>query len=136
MDKFKATASGAGSLFSTAFAGPMAEGLNMLTGYMTELTGAFTEGGFDALSDKFGEILTDITLKVNEYLPQIVDFGLGIITKLIEGITQNIPVLVEGAVSVMMSLTTALLDMLPLLIDAGLKIIVELALGIARRSPS
>jgi phage-related protein len=135
MDKFKATASGAGSLFSTAFAGPMAEGLNVLTGYMTELTQAFTEGGFDALSDKFGEILTDITLKVNEYLPQIVDFGLSIITKLIEGITQNIPALVEGAVSVMMSLTTALLDMLPMLIDAGLKIIVELALGIAQALP-
>jgi phage-related protein len=135
MDRFKGTANGAGSLFSTAFAGPMAEGLNMLTGYMTELTGAFNQGGFDTLSDKFGEILTDITLKVNEYLPQIVDFGLGIITKLIEGITQNIPALVQGAVSVMMTLTKALLDMLPLLIDAGLKIIVELALGIAQALP-
>jgi methyl-accepting chemotaxis protein len=135
MDRFKGTASGAGSLFSTAFAGPMAEGLNMLTGYMTELTGAFKEGGFAALSDKFGEILTDVTLKINEYLPKIVDFGLNFISKLIEGITQNIPLLVQGAVSVMMSLTKALLDMLPMLIDAGLKIIAELALGIAKALP-
>ena len=135
LDRFKGTASGAGSLFSTAFAGPMAEGLNMLTGYMTQMTSAFKEGGIDALSDKFGEVLSDITLKINEYLPQVVDFGLGIITKLIEGITQNIPELVQGAVSVMMSLTKALLDMLPLLIDAGLKIIVELALGIAQALP-
>ena len=135
MDKFKGTANGAGSLFSTAFAGPMAEGLNMLTGYMTDLTGAFKGGGFDGLSDMFGEILTDITMKINEYLPKIVDFGLDIVTKLIEGITQNIPALVQGAVSVMMSLTTALLDMLPMLIEAGLNIIVELALGIAQALP-
>lgn len=135
LDGFKATMSGSGSLFATAFAGPMAEGLNKLTGYMRELTSAFSVGGFSALSDKLGEVIAGMIADMNEALPKIMDFGLNVIMKVIEGLTQNIPALMNGATEVMMLLVDSLLTMLPELVKAGAEIIKELALGIADALP-
>lgn len=135
MDGFKATASGSGSLFATAFAGPMADGLNTLTGYMRDLTSAFRTGGFDALSDKLGEVIADGVGKMNEAMPKILDFGMSIITKVIEGISMNIPQLVNGATQIITMLLTSLLTMLPQLMEAGLQIITELASYISDAIP-
>lgn len=135
MDTFKATLSGSGSLFATAFAGPMAEGLNTITGYMKDMTGAFNNGGFAAVSDKLGEILADAINRINEHLPKVVELGLNVITKLIEGISQNLPSLVEGAMKIITKLVDSLLGMLPELLKMGLEIIKELALGIGDALP-
>jgi phage-related protein len=131
MDTFKATLSGSGSLFATAFAGPMAKGLNTITGYLQDMSKAFNSGGFGAMSDKLGEILADAINKITENMPKIIELGLNIVKKLVEGISQNIPALMEGATTIMMQLVNALLDMLPELLKMGLEIIKELALGIA-----
>lgn len=135
MDTFKATLSGSGSLFATAFAGPMSQGLNTIIGYMQDMTSAFSQGGFSALSEKVGEIITDIINKVNEFLPKVLEFGLSIITKIVEGITENLPTLIEGATNILMMLINTLLEMLPQFLEMGLQVIVQLAMGIAKALP-
>ena len=135
MDTFKATASGSGSLFGTAFAGPLAEGLNTLTGYMHELTTAFRDGGFDAFADKIGEVLAKLINKITDGLPKLVGLGMKMITKLIDGIIQNVPALVNGALAIVTQLASALLDMMPMLLGAGLQAVITLALGIADALP-
>lgn len=135
MDTFKATLSGSGSLFATAFAGPLAEGVNTVTGYLQQLTSAFSEGGFSAVSDQLGVIATEIITKINETMPKILEFGLGIVTKIVEGLSANLPVLMEGITSMMLMLVDALISMLPELLKMGLEIIVTLAMGIADSLP-
>lgn len=135
MDTFKATLSGSGSLFATAFAGPMAEGLNELTGYMQELAGAFKDGGFDGLAEKFGEVLSKLVEKITGYMPQIVDLGLKVVTALIDGIVENLPVIVQGALTIVTKLVDAILNLLPTLLEAGLQIVLQLASGIADALP-
>lgn len=135
MDTFKASVKGSGSLFATAFAGPMAEGLNTITGYIHELTTAFNEGGFDALADKAGEVLSSVINKITESLPRVIQLGTSVILKIVEGITQNIPALAAGATTIMTQLTSTLIEMLPLLIGAAMQIITTLALGIAESLP-
>lgn len=135
IDTFKATVSGSGNLFSTAFASPIAGAVNTVTGYIQELAKSFTAGGFEALSDKIGEIITDIVNKINEALPKIIDFGLNIINKIVEGITQNIPALTETVITVADKLVKAFLDMLPMLVKAGIKAIISLMKGIAKALP-
>lgn len=136
MDTFKATASGSGNLFATAFAGPMAEGINTITGYMTELSVAFNDGGYAAVSDKLGKIIADIIAKINEVLPKILEFGLNIITKIIDGMSQNLPALVSGAIQILTMLVNSLLGMLPQLLKMGMEIVKELSLGIASALPA
>lgn len=135
MDTFKATLSGSGSLFATAFAGPMSQGLNTVIGYMQDMTSAFSQGGFSALSDKVGEIITDIINKVNEFLPKVLEFGLSIVTKIVEGLTENLPALIEGATNILMMLVNTLLEMLPQFLEMGLQVIIQLAMGIAKALP-
>lgn len=135
MDTFKATLSGSGSLFATAFAGPLAEGVNSVTGYLQQLTTAFTEGGFSAVSDQLGVIATEIITKINDTMPKILEFGLSIVSKIVEGVSANLPVLMEGIMSMMLMLVDTLLGMLPELLKMGLEIIVILAKGIADALP-
>ena len=70
-----------------------------------------------------------------KYLPDIVNVGIDVVKKLIEGIMQNIPALISSATEILLSLTNALIDMLPMLIESGLQIITQLALGIADALP-
>ena len=157
MDTFKATASGSGSLFSTAFAGPLSEGINTVTGYMQRLSKSFAEGGFDALSEEMGTVLTDVISKVNEYLPQIVQFGSDIILQIVQGIVTMLPDIAATAVTIITQLTNSLAEMLPTLIpiaidailtivdtllenltpliDAALNIIESIAMGLIEALP-
>jgi len=157
MDTFKATVSGSGSLFATAFAEPMAEGLNTITGYIHELTSAFSEGGFTALAEKAGEVLTSIVTKITEGLPRVIELGMGLLSTLADGIIKNLPLIVETALEIIVQLANGIAEALPeliptvvdtvltivdtlidnidMLIDAAIAIIVALAEGLIDALP-
>lgn len=122
IDTFKATAEGAGRQFSVSFAEPIAAGVNTLTGYLTTLITAFTEGGFAAIPEAFGTILQDLLTKINEYLPQVTSFGMQIITTLLTGIIQSLPQMAQTGISIITtvidSLSSALPELIPVAIDA------------------
>lgn len=157
MDTFKATVKGSGSLFGTAFAAPMAEGLDFVTDSLHELTAAFSEGGFDELAERAGEILTNIVTKITENLPRMIELGMRLLSTLADGIIQNLPLIVETAmgivvqlanglvealpklvpkvVEVVLAITQTLINNIPLLIDAALQLITGLAEGIIEAIP-
>lgn len=135
IDTFKATLAGTGNLLSTEFAAPMADALNQITAYIQELTAAFAEGGFPALADKAGEVLTDILATFNEYLPKVVEFGTEIILKMIDGLTEMMPEIISTATEIIISLVGALIEAAPKIIEAATVAIVTLANGIAEALP-
>jgi hypothetical protein len=135
MDTFKATMSGAGNLFATAFAEPMAAGMKEVTGFAQRITKAFSEGGFEGLSDELGGIISDVVAKLSEILPKVIEFGVNMIQSIVDGLQQNLPILIEGAMSIITMLTTAMLDMLPQLISMGMQIITQIMTGIAEAIP-
>ena len=135
IDTFKATLAGTGNLLSTEFAAPMAEALNQITAYIQELTAAFAEGGFPALADKAGEVLTNILATFNEYLPKVVEFGTEIILKMIDGLTEMMPDIISTATEIIISLVSALIEAAPKIIEAATVAIVTLANGIAEALP-
>lgn len=135
IDTFKATLAGTGNLLSTEFAAPMADALNQITAYIQELTAAFAEGGFPALADKAGEVLTDILATFDEYLPKVVEFGTEIILKMIDGLTEMIPNIISTATEIIISLVGALIEAAPKIIEAATVAIVTLANGIAEALP-
>lgn len=122
MDTFKATAEGAGRQFSVTFAEPIAAGVDTLTGYLSTLTTAFTEGGFEAIPEAFGTILEDLLAKVNEYLPQVMSFGMEIVITLLSAIISSLPQMAQTGISIITtvvdSLSSALPELIPVAIDA------------------
>lgn len=136
MDKFKATTAAAGNAFGASFAAPLTEGLNEVTGYMQRLSKAFSGGGFTALADELGGVISDVISRLTEALPKVIDFGLGIVKNIIDGIQANLPTLVEGAVAVVTTLADALLGMLPQLLDMGVQLVTSLAGGVSDALPA
>lgn len=123
------------------------------------LLGTFTKGINDANGDigKMMDVVADtlgaIVEKIIEYLPQIVDSGLkiisaiggaildnlptiiqaasNIITSVISGITTALPHLIDGATLIMSSLSSLIVTNLPLIFDAGAQILVAIVNGLA-----
>lgn len=157
VDGLKASAEGAGHLFSVGFAGPISDAINVATGYIQKLTASF-DGGFAKMGEAVGEILTDITAKINEYLPEVINLGMSIITTLIEGVvkmlpdivqtaadiittiidslTESIPDLIPVAVEAVLTLADTLIDNIDMLVDASFELIMALADGLIDSLPT
>lgn len=157
MDTFKATTEGAGRLMVVGFAEPLAQAVDTATGYIMQLTSAFSEGGFDALSKELGTVLTSLSQDIVDYLPEVVTFGTQIVESLATGLISMLPSIMDSASQIILTLATSLAGMLPelipvavdailtlvdtlirnadLMIDAAVKIITALTLGVINAIP-
>jgi len=157
VDGLKASAQGAGHLFSVGFAGPITDAINTVTGYVQKLTGSF-EDGFGAMGDAIGEILADLTSKITETLPQILELGTQIVltltealikqlpdivktgilmlTTLYESIASALPELIPVAVDAVLTIVDTLIDNVGLLVDSAIAIIMALANGLINALPA
>lgn len=126
MDTFKATTSAASNALMVGFAEPLAGALDTATGYIMQLVGAFQNAGWDGLSEAFGDVLVDLTGKINEYLPRVVKFGMDIVNSVVLGITQMLPEIIRTAATVMTTLMTGIIEMLPQLIPVAVETVLAL----------
>lgn len=127
MDTFKATTSMAGNLFMVGFADPLASGINTITGYLQQMTSAFSEGGWSALADSFGAVMDDLTAKILEYLPQVMEFGIQIINNIVLGVTDMLPDIVAAATEIMVTLINGIAELLPELIPKAVDAVITIA---------
>lgn len=162
-DAVKASAAFQDSLqnMQTAFAGlkrgmtaELLPAVTQVTDGLTKLfSGNKTEGleqikqGVDDLSQKLmdllptmvelgGEIIMSLCDAIVQNLPTLIDSGMQIVNKLIEGIIQALPQLLQGAMQIIKGLVDALIENLPMIVKVGLELIVELAKGIAQALPT
>lgn len=80
-------------------------------------------------------IMEEIPTIVNEVIPGLLESGTNMVTTILQGISDNMPEIVQGAISIMNTLTQTILDNLPLLIETALSMITQLAMGIAQALP-
>lgn len=80
-------------------------------------------------------IIERIPAIINNVLPQLLQSGMNMITVLIEGIQQNLPEIMQGAVAIILQLSEAFVQMLPQIIELGMQVIIQLVLGIAQALP-
>lgn len=85
--------------------------------------------------DLFPMIAQEIPQLISEILPQLVETGVSVINSLIEGIQQNLPALINGAIQIITTLLTGLLDMLPQILEIGVQVIPQLIMGISQQLP-
>ncbi|MFA5424843.1 MAG: tape measure protein [Phycisphaerae bacterium] len=109
--------------------------LPALIGYVTELSDAFTDGGFDGLVSKFGEILGDIVTQISKAAPDLVRGALGLLGSFGKAIIDNLPTLVPAALDIVLQLVNGIIESIPVLITAAVQILTMLALGLAEQAP-
>lgn len=77
-----------------------------------------TEGATEAFATQFGEMLTTITTKIIELLPQLTEIAVQIIMTLAMGLLENLPQIANAAIQVILALVNGISEMLPALIPA------------------
>lgn len=157
VDKLKSTASGAKRLLLAGFAQPVSGAIDQLTGYMERLTKAFSENGFEGLTDEFGHVLEDglsyISSNIGKItemgtkiiktlaealitaLPDLANAGVEMITTLVDSIANDLPQLVPLAADIVGDLVVDLVNAAPQLISSGLTLITKLADGVVQAIP-
>lgn len=84
---------------------------------------------------KIGDTISSALQKIMDKLPTLLEFGIQIITKIIEGIIQALPKLVPAVANIILTLVNNILRMLPQIVKAGIDIIIALAKGISQMLP-
>lgn len=123
---FQETAKLAGQNFLAEFAEPIQGAIDMVTGYIEKLLGAFRQGGLGAVGEAVGEIVGDITQKLTAFLPQLAQFATSAITTLAGGLIEQLPTIVKSAIEIINTLIEGLSDTLPELIPVAIDAVLTL----------
>lgn len=103
--------------------------------YISQLTAAFREGGFEGLAESLGDVLGQAITKMSEYLPMVLEMGASVVRNLIDGLISNIGIISESASQILLTIVNCAVDILPDILVAGMQIITSLAQGIAESAP-
>lgn len=116
--------------------------LTDLAGEGVDLLGEFTRGILDANGDmeKMGEVIDTVLPQVldaiMEYLPEILDLAISIITAIADSLIKNINVIIDAATEIVFALFDGIMDNLPTIIDAAVNLIITLAKGLIDNLPT
>lgn len=116
--------------------------LTDLAGEGVDLLGQFTNGILDANGDmeKMGEVIDTVLPQVldaiMEYLPEILDLAISIITAIADSLIENIDVIIDAATEIVFALFDGIMDNLPTIIDAAVNLIITLAKGLIDNLPT
>lgn len=103
--------------------------------YISELTDAFTNGGFTGAAEAIGGILSDAVTKLTGYLPDIIDLGTKIISSLAEGLTANSGKIIRTGIDIAMTLLSGFGEVSVDLLELGAGLLTSLAEGVEKRLP-
>lgn len=114
---------------------PLRELAQLGGNYISQLTAAFKEGGFEGLAESLGDVLGQAITKISEYLPTVLEMGASVVENLINGLVSNIDGISQSASQIMLTIVNSAVSILPELLIAGAEIITSLAEGIAKSAP-
>lgn len=92
-------------------------------------------GGFEGLSAKIGEILSNIVSNIATSTPKFIKLGTTVIKNLLQGLNDNMPGITKSLSDGMTELVKGLADIIPLFLDTGAKFLLGLGNGILSNLP-
>ena len=110
-----------------------AEFLPSISQITTGLAGMLA--GTEGADEQFAEGMNALINTAVELLPQFLDFGVQILTSLLNGVLQALPTLVEALPTIITSIVTALQALFPTIIAVGSELLTMLTDGILQYIP-
>lgn len=123
------------SIFEAARSSRLKDFVQEATGWISELSSAADEGGFEGFANALGSVFAKAITRISSFLPSAVKAGSGIIKNLITGVKQNLPSIVRSITGIGVELVNGISDILPLLLLVGCDIIIALGNGINDNLP-
>lgn len=110
-----------------------AEFLPAISDVTAGLSGMLT--GTEGAEEQFSEGIGNLIDSAVERLPEFLDFGVQILTSILEGILENIPTLVEAIPTIIESIVVALQELWPTIQTTGAELLTMLTNGIIETIP-
>ncbi|MBQ7541019.1 MAG: phage tail tape measure protein, partial [Clostridia bacterium] len=112
--------------------------LTDMTGIVRDLTKALAsaDGDWMKIGDAVGQAVSNLLVKINEYLPKVVAIAVNIISVFLSGIAENTDMLVSSAELIIGSLIDGLNFAAPNLVAVAVPLLLTLADGILSSLPS
>lgn len=126
VDKLKGTTNAAKNVLVAAFAGPAADAINALTGYVTRLLSAIQEGDWDEIGNIVSDVFDRVSEMANEFFPKAIEFGTKVILGLVESLVSNLPEIFDTGIKILSTLIESLTSELPKLIPVAISAILTL----------
>ena len=114
---------------------PLRELVQLGGEYVSQLTSALKEGGFEGLAAALGDVLGSAAAKVGDYLPKVIQLGISVIQNLVKGLQKNAAGIGKAMSSVAVQLGEAVFDILPELFSLGTELFLMLVNGTAEALP-
>lgn len=124
---------GLGETVSKVKTNLMGEFLPVLADVTTALSDVLS--GTEGADEEFSEAIGNLVESAVERLPDFLDFGVQIVSALINGILENLPELVETLPEIFSSIGDAIIEILPTFLEVGGQILQQIANGIVQYAP-
>ncbi|SHI42521.1 tape measure protein [Parasporobacterium paucivorans] len=92
---------------------------------VAKLTEAFKTGGAEGLIEAGSTMLTDVLTGITENIPMVIDMAMLVINTILQGLTENIPQLITAGFGMLRALVTGIAQMAPQLFAMALSLILE-----------
>lgn len=100
--------------------------LPSVTQVMDGLTLLFSGGDTDEAMEMIGEGIDQLSEKLEELIPRVLEIGSQILMKLAEAIIENLPTLIDTGMEILDTVIQGIIEALPQLLEAGMQIIMGL----------
>ena len=124
-----------GTLVPIVFAKGVEVITQFATGILQNLPGQITSVG-DSLNSNFQKILDAVFRILSDAMPEMLDKGFEMLSKLVQGVAKNIPAVVRASLEVVTKLITTLAQNLPKFLEKGVELIERLARGVSQNLPT
>lgn len=114
---------------------PLKEAAKLGTQYISQLSEAFKNGGFNGLVSEIGNVLGDVIVKIAEQAPNFINMGIQVITSFISGIESNLETISNAGIEIITSLVNAVVTIYPKLMILGIELLTNMLNGIVQALP-
>lgn len=103
--------------------------------YVSQLTAAFKEGGFEGLAEGLGGVLANAVTELSGYVPKFVEMGVSLVSALVRGLVECSPQIAEAAISAGVQLLDGIMSISGDLLELVYTLEANLMQGFAERVP-
>ena len=114
---------------------PLREIVQLGGEYVSQLTNAFKDGGFDGLAAELGTVLGQALARVTDYLPDMAELGISVVNSLTDGLMQNLGSISGNLSKALMTAVSGTARIIPAFSTAGIRLISALAGSFASALP-
>lgn len=127
MTLFRSALEGARIAISDRLTPTLRDFMGLATDGLSQVTGAFQEGGLTAAMEQFGSFLSQVLDKVIGALPSIIDAGIRLVGALVQGIFDNSDKIFDAAEQIITMLVEYLVNNAETIIGGVIQLISKLA---------